>query len=127
MKTQRNQERHYLSKNLIRLLKNLKFSDIRVNPQSPVDELERTNFSRNDDSYLPAVVAKKNEVVYYFEFIGNNSSHISKLKNPLQGLYEVVSNKWDSTLILVTHYGNKDEVQETARKFELPYDHIWEF
>ncbi|MFH5886420.1 hypothetical protein ACG2F4_19100 [Halalkalibaculum sp. DA3122] len=119
-------EQRYLTENLIRLLNKLKFSDIRVKSHSIYPDPDQITFPANIRPYTPSVVAQKNGFVYYFELVCDNGLDLTRLQGPLKLLHEFAIKKWNSALILVTSYGNKNAVEKTARQCKMPFDHIWE-
>jgi|GEM_PF-2658686 len=114
-----------LANNLTRLLKHLNFSNIclKNHPEYPNPEL---NHIIKKAGYNPSVMAKKNGVIYYFEFIKNNPKDLKKLKQTLQKIIELGHERWDADFILVTKYSNKDTVREWCQNYNLPVDEIWE-
>lgn len=127
MLKEKNQEQFDLIKRVIRLLKKLNFEDIRVN------ENYSNNSSNSADhltpikkGYMPPLTGRKNEVVYYFEFIDGELVDLKENKNSLQKIIEIGRQSWDADFVLVTRYGNKNTVREWCDKFNLPVDQIWE-
>lgn len=115
-----------LADNLMRLLGQLNFSDIRVknHPEYPNPEVDHSVLKKTD--YIPPLTAKKNDVIYYFEFIDGELSVLDKKKHPLRKLINLGEQQWDADFVLVTEYGNKDTVREWCEKYKLPVDQIWE-
>ncbi|GAA5520249.1 hypothetical protein LQ318_00870 [Aliifodinibius salicampi] len=115
-----------LTKNLTRLLRHLNFSDIRINNDSEYPDPQVNHTLIKEMGYTPPLMAQKNEIIYYFEFIEDNPKDLKRLKRPLQKIIKLGYERWDADFILVTHYGNKDTVREWCQNNKLPVDQIWE-
>ena len=126
MINEKDHEQLYLVKSLIKLLRRLKFSDIRVryHPEYPDPEIVLSDGS--DNGYAPVARARKNDVVYYFELVGDQLPDSEEIKHPLQMIIERSDIRWDTDFVLVTPYGNKDTVKEWCQKNNLEVTHIWE-
>lgn len=111
---------------LTRLLKHLNFSDIRIHNDSAFPDPIVNKMITNEMEYTPPLMAKKNEIIYYFEFIEDNPKDLIRIKQPLQKIVEVGYKRWDADFILVTKYGNRDNVREWCQNYNLPVDQIWE-
>lgn len=111
---------------LRRLLKQLNFSDIRLHNDTEFPESEVNQVITNDVEYTPSLMAKKNEVIYFFEFIDDNPKDLKRIRQPLQIIIERGYKRWDADFVLVTRYGNKDSVRDWCQKYNLPVDQIWE-
>jgi hypothetical protein len=120
------QEQSHLAESLIRLLRNLQFSDIRVKNCSDYPEPDFIHAEMDDSPYTPALEAKKNDIVYYFEIITSNPIFLDSLKASLRFVAERANDRWDADFVLVTQYGNKDVVKQWCEQFELPVSYIWE-
>lgn len=120
------QEQSHLAESLIRLLRNLQFSDIRVKNCSDYPEPDFIHAEMDDSTYTPALEAKKNDVVYYFEIVADNQNFLESLKATLRSIAEEANGRWDADFVLVTQYGNRDVVSQWCEQFELPVSHIWE-
>lgn len=112
--------------NLTHLLKHLNFSDIHVRNNTEFPDPEVNKKIMIEMGYTPPLMAKKNEVIYYFEFIDGNPKDLNRIKQPLQKIIELGYKQWDADFILVTKYGNKDSVREWCHSNNLPVDEIWE-
>lgn len=110
---------------LKRLLKHLNFSDIRIHSDIETAETE-ADLIINDVGYTPSLMAKKNDVIYYFEFVEDNPGDLKRIRQPLQSIIERGHKRWDADFVLVTKYGNKDSVRDWCREYDLPVDQIWE-
>lgn len=115
-----------LVRNLTRLLKHLDFSDIHIRNDSAFPEPKVNKMITKEMEYTPPLMAKKNEVIYYFEFIEDNPKDLNRIKQPLQKIIEIGYKRWDADFVLVTWYGNKDTVKEWCISNSLPVDQIWE-
>lgn len=112
--------------NLTRLLKHLNFSDIHVRNNTEFPDPKVNKIITKEMEYTPPLMAKKNEVIYYFEFIEDNPKDLNRIKQPLQKIIEIGYKRWDADFVLVTRYGNKDTVKEWCIGNSLPVDQIWE-
>lgn len=115
-----------LAGKLERILKHLNFSEIQVknHPAYPDPEIHHNILEKAD--YTPSLVARKNKVTYYFEFIDSEPQALDKNQHPLRKIINLGDQQWDANFVLVTKYGNKDTVREWCRKYDLPVDQIWE-
>lgn len=115
-----------LTENLMRLLKHLNFSDIRIHNLTEFPDPEVNHTIMKEIEYIPPLIAQKNKVIYYFEFVEDNPKDLKKLQQPLQKFIELGHEQWDADFIIVTKYGNKDTVREWCQNYDLPVDQIWE-
>ncbi len=111
---------------LTRLLKHLNFSDIRIHNDTELPDPKVNKMITKEMGYTPPLMAKKNDVIYYFEFIGDNPKDLKRIKKPLQKIIKLGYKQWDADFILVTKYGNKKTVKEWCLSHNLPVDQIWE-
>lgn len=127
MLKEKNQEQFDLINRVIRLLKKLNFEDIRVNENySNNSSNSADHFTPKKKGYMPPLTGRKNEVVYYFEFIDGELIDLKENKNSLQKIIEIGRQNWEADFVLVTRYGNKNTVRGWCDKFNLPVDQIWE-
>ncbi|MDX1639678.1 MAG: hypothetical protein R3281_17070 [Balneolaceae bacterium] len=117
----------YLVEKLLKLLSQLRFSEIQVkfHADYPSPEEIQTESDSRSQKYIPTLAAKKNEVSYYFELICDTSKDIFQIKNLIDTLPEPKEG-WINNFVLVTEYGNREEVERFSRKADLSFDHIWE-
>lgn len=113
-------------KDLTRLLKHLNFSDIHIHNDTELPDPKVNKMITKKMEYIPPLMAKKNEVIYYFEFIEDNPKGLNRIKQPLQKIIELGYKQWEVDFVLVTRYGNKDTVKEWCLSNNLPVDQIWE-
>lgn len=111
---------------LTRLLKHLNFSDIRIHTDEDFPDPIVNEKIMKEMGYTPPLMAQKNEVIYYFEFVDENPKDLSMIKQPLQKIIELGYKQWDADFVLVTRYGNKDTVREWCQNNKLPVNQIWE-
>lgn len=115
-----------LVNNLIGLLKHLNFSDIHIQNHSRYSNPEFHQTIIQEVGFTPFLIAQKNGVIYFFEFVDENFKKLKHIKQSLQKLIELGSERWDADFVLVTRYGNKDTVQEWCQSYNLPVNQIWE-
>lgn len=114
-----------LFRNLLRMLEHLNFSEIRTKSRSNNSVSGTDKSNRFSLDYTPDVLAIKNDVKYLFEYV-RDCDDISNLQDTLQSHTNGKEKKSDVSLVLVTEYGNKEHVRQTAEDLCLPFDQIWE-
>ncbi|SHE88948.1 hypothetical protein SAMN05443144_10433 [Fodinibius roseus] len=115
-----------LANNLTKLLRHLNFSDIRIRSNTAFPDPEVHEIVMTELGYIPPLMAKKNGVIYYFEFIEDNPKDLNRIRQPLQKIIALGYKQWDTDFVLVTRYGNKDAVREWCQNYNLPVNEIWE-
>lgn len=108
------------------MLKRFNFSDIHIKDHSGYPDPVVNEIIVTEMGYIPPLMAQKNEVIYYFEFIEDNPEDLDQISQPLQKIIELGYKRWDTDFILVTRYGNKNTVREWCQNYNLPVDQIWE-
>lgn len=123
---QKENEKKTLIRNLIRVLRNLEFSNIRAQDHSGLPEpCTILSVVKEDFAYKPPMSAYKHGVTYYFEIV-INSLYSAKGKHPLQEMTELRNKKWNIDLVLVTKYGNKASLEKNCQNISLSTPQIWE-
>lgn len=126
MIVENNQEKLYLVNRLIRLLRNLNFADIQVKSHSDFPNPRVEQFINTEINFEPTLLARKNDVIYFFEFVNGSMPELLDSKRSIQEIIAIGDQRWDTEFVLVTSYGNKDTVKEWCHNNHLPVDQIWE-
>lgn len=115
-----------LISNLKRLLEHLNFEDIQFQKPSEYLDLDSEHSIFDELGYSPPLMAQKNDVIYFFEFVDENPKNLEKMKKPIQQIIQIGSKRWDADFVLVTRYGHKDKIKKWCQNNDLPVDQIWE-
>lgn len=115
-----------LRKRLIKLLQNLGFGHIipNSNRQFPEPPLESIHWA--ELNYLPNLAAQKNNVTYYFDFVGHNVEQLEDKGKPRKTIARHAAQKWNIAFVLVTQYGNREPLESWCHNHNLPVSDIWE-
>ncbi|WP_212747564.1 hypothetical protein [Fodinibius saliphilus] len=111
-------------KKLVPMLQKLNFGSIWIeeHPQYPSPPPSKII----DEEYNPNLVAEKDGIDYYFEFINEYCLDKAISNSALQRMLETSNNKWDVTTVIVIEYGSTEVKNKLNNHFNIYPLQVWE-